>query len=764
MYKHRKNQEGMALIMAFMAIMLILAAVTVVMQKVHYADKGTTATINTIAIDEACKAGIELAVSNLWLEYIESNGNTTGNLASYRYFLENTLQIPNNEDLNQNGEQDAGEHDVNGDGVFEIATPQIVKDIANEADDLLVGESDARVAGLTLFRTDDATGTVFTIHSTGQVDDRQQTVVQTVRVSGAPFSGYEYAVLAKNINCILCHAEFKAIDQQYNVDADMYGDFDRIKVATLESLLYRKTSADSSVAGTVYTRGDVYNTNGSAMSAADIAGSDFKGYDFDRTNGKLLEDGSGSMSQVSFTNATVDGEGHPEQFATLYQNYPEDSALQTDGTLPSSFPAPYPDDNEDRYVDNDEFDTIADTLIGSIDGGVAYGVPTGDFYADSGLPGASNGAMASLSNSGTYDGNVILVGTDDNPILLDGDIAIDGDLMIAGKIKGRGQLFVRGNTYMVGDVTYADASGDNLDFGRASDGTENALALITGGSVLVGDYVTIRGKSHTEDLSKYPDKSASIHSRQAHISRDKTKNDTTQTLDYGYFDPGAVDAGGIIETMLDDEGNEVPRQGQQFSFTTSELMLFNNMELEKAVADSSYTPRFYGLRDSQPDNIYVYHNGTQEHAVHYTEKGGGVQTLTDYMIDEGISLDILDRAAVHYMNPTDNWITEDALRQIWWDDEMQRDRGDIFKFDGLMYSNNAIFAITRSYSRHKSNSDGKMEIRGAVICPDLGVLTPGGFCLLYDRRVKQFWAPEDTSQVAFQRLIYVPVAHNEEST
>jgi len=294
------------------------------------------------------------------------------------------------------------------------------------------------------------------------------------------------------------------------------------------------------------------------------------------------------------------------------------------------------------------------------------------------------------------------------------------------------------------------------------------MALVTGGSVLMGDYLTIRGKNHTRDTSsKYPDKRYSIQTRVEHQSSNVTKSGETQTLQYGYFDPGAVDAGEIQTTMLDEDGNEVPRTGQQFSFTQSELMLFNNLELEKAVEDPNYRPRFYAMRDSQPNNLYTYHQGSDEHSVRYDESGGGVQLLSDYMIDNGISLDILNNAAFHYMNPSAGWISEDSLRHIWWNDEQARSRGDSFKFDGLMYSNNAIFAITRSYVRHGSNTEGKMRMRGAMVCPDVGVLAAGSdgqgdesFTLLYDRRVQKFWAPEDTTQVAFRRLVYLPTQAN----
>jgi hypothetical protein len=194
-------------------------------------------------------------------------------------------------------------------------------------------------------------------------------------------------------------------------------------------------------------------------------------------------------------------------------------------------------------------------------------------------------------------------------------------------------------------------------------------------------------------------------------------------------------------------------------------MLFNIMEVEKAAADPNYRPRFYGLRDSQPNNVFTYHKPPDEHAVRYDEGGGGVKLLPDYLLDMGFNLDIMNNASYHYMNPDGNWMSEDTLRQIWWNDEQTRTSGgDPIRFDGLLYSNNAIFTIARSRVRHGSYSDGKLLIRGAVISPDLGVLAPGSgssgnesFKLLYDNRVRRFWAPEDTTQVAFQRLVYAPV-------
>ena len=747
-----KAQDGMALLVALIAIIMILAAVALVMGSVFNAKRGTDRSVNQAQLEELCKAGIDIGIERIWHQYLVSNGNTTGNLASYRVFIDDLLPC---------------DEDADGDGIPDMASEPLV--VVDPSEPRLFGPDDLpeevrpQVTDVTISRRDDANGILLTLMSAAQTGSETAGAAQTIRISGEPFSGYAYAVLAKNINCILCHAGFRALDLESNSDPDLYGTFDRIKIATLESLLFRRTSADSKLAGTVYTRGEVYNSEGTLMSADQLAGGDFKGHDFDRTNGKILQnEGTGEMSTVSLVDAIVDDDGKPEQFANLYKNYPTNPELMTDGNVPDTFPAPYPDNNGDRYVAADEFDEVANSLQGVVTGGIAYGVPDGEFYDGEALPTESNDAMALLSSTGRYDGNVMLVGTDDNPIVVNGEVAVDGDLLIKGKIKGWGQFFVGGNSYLMGDITYADAEGQ---FGEAADGTKNGLALVSGGSILMGDYLTIRGKSHTADFSKYPDKSASIDCRQAHKSRSKTINRDTQILDYGYFDPGVIDAGEIQLTMFDDEGNEVPRQGQQFSFTNSELMLFNKLEADKAAADPSYRPRFYGLRDSQPDNIYVYNKNMEEHAVHYTETGGGVKSLAEYLIEKGYSLDIIDNAAYHYMNPAGNWISEDQLRQIWWNDEQQRSMGDKWLFDGLLYSNNAIFAITRSYVRHKSNTEGKMRIRGAIICPDLGVLTPGpdqrgneSLSLYYDRRVQRFWAPQDTTQVVLQRVVYLPVA------
>lgn len=755
-----KDNSGIALVFAMLAIIVILGSMGLVMSGVQRAKNETDHAFDTVILEEAAQAGVDLAIERLWNQYRESSGNTTGNVASYKFFLNNDLEVPINEDLNFNGTKDMGE-EGNGDGVFDtlpggvdqrglalLAEPYEFKKPGTQT-------TIATVDSVYVARYDTVYESRLTIRSTASRNGAVKTAVQVLRIGGAPFDHGQFAILANNISCILCHAEFRSLDLESNSDPSLYGTFDRVKIAALESLMVRTGSEPAStVAGTVYTRGRVYKPNGSEYTATELASNGFKGYSFSSDDGKIIQNGTGAMTTTSLSNATTNGDGELEQFANLYLEYPTDPEFQTDGPLPSTFPAPYPDEDEDRYVDDSEFEVIVNTANGSIDfelgeedpsgaitNGVAYGIPHGSVYTDAELPSSSNSALSALSTDGYYDGNLILVGTDDDPIKIQHTVAVDGDLVIKGPIEGEGQLLVRGNTYVIGDVTYKDAPGE---FGVSESGETNAFALVSGGSVLVGDYTTIRGVNHSsENNSKYPTwNQYSIHARDKNRTNNVTKYGKTETLKWGYFDPWSTDPNQKV----------VGKPGNQFSFTMSELQVFNNLELEKAVADPDYTPRFYGLRESQPDNIYVY-DSADEHAVHYNESG--VKLLSDFIIEEGYPLDILDKAAIHYLNPQSNWLSEDQLRQFWYDDELTRpSSGRPFKFDGLLYSNNSIFNIVRSYTRHYSNTKGRMTIRGGVISADLGVFVPEGLDLLYDPRVERFLNVSDTEQVQFARAAF----------
>lgn len=773
--KRKKSEEGMALLVALIAIFVVLGAVTLVAMS-QQKDKKSSDSVNYLVMaEEAAKAGIDMSIDQIWREYTVNTPPTEQNWATFRDYLNDALEMPINEDLNLNGEMDPGEADANGNGTFEVNhEPWTFMEGELEINDPTKGVMLAKLKEVRISRLDTLSQATLTIHSTAEAGNVTKTAVQVLEIGGENLFFPDFSVITNNISCILCHAEFRNLNEELNTDPEVADQFSRIKVASLESMIVRDNAADSNVAGTLYTRGQVYKQNGSLFNENTFANADFKSYLFDTGNGNLVKDNSDLLQENSFGNAGVDGNGDLEKYSNLYMDYPTDIDAQTDGRVPDSFPSPFPDVDGDRNVDPEEFVAVVNSIsdAGSISGGVQYGVPDGDVYGDNALPTASNGQTFS---EGVYEGNMILVGTPQDPIKINGDVAIEGDLVIAGPIEGKGRFLVKNNTYVVGDVYYTDGGTDPHDanFGHTpkvtlanedpgtfafenAGGDENNIALVAGGNVLMGDYTSVRGvNDNTQDNRKYPNWSqASINVR----TRNKSMTKNGELLEYGYFDPYSVDDNGQRFREDVENGDFPSGPGYQFSFTMSELQLYNKREAERAIDDPDYVPRFYGLREGQTDPVtgepllWVWDKPGDEHSVRYSETNG-VELLSDFLQDRG-ALDVLDRGATLYLSPQGGWLPEDALREMWYADEMGRAQGDFFRFDGLVYTNNAIFSIVRSNWRHKSNTNGKMLINGSLIASDLGVFSPGGFMLRYDERVKDLLYVPDLTVVTLRRTAF----------
>jgi Tfp pilus assembly protein PilX len=89
--------------------------------------------------------------------------------------------------------------------------------------------------------------------------------------------------------------------------------------------------------------------------------------------------------------------------------------------------------------------------------------------------------------------NVVLVGTDANPIEIDGPVVVSGDVLIKGKVKGQGTIYSGRNTHILGDVEYVNPPNwPKPDIDPTGTDTVNAardfLGLAAKGNVIVGDY------------------------------------------------------------------------------------------------------------------------------------------------------------------------------------------------------------------------------------------------------------------------------------
>ncbi len=310
------------------------------------------------------------------------------------------------------------------------------------------------------------------------------------------WDGLDFALLANNVNCILCHAEIDDAQRYYNQNPLARGSFDRVRVGSLESFHVRE-NPDSKIAGTLYLGGDALREDGSRIEQ--WGSFSLKSAAFDG-QAKLLEDAFGQLTTVDLSPAD---ESQPQALENLYLDYLNPGPLgQVDGELPDYFPSPFPDNGgfdpitgtatpelgDNRILDANEFHAAAGSATGSLSGGRVAVVPHGDKLHDlSDLDSALLGGPDALAN--LTSGNVVLHGTELNPILIDGPIAIDGDVVLSGVIKGRGSILASGNVFIPGDVRFADGTDGSgaRTYGTATDGTLNALGIASGGNITVGD-------------------------------------------------------------------------------------------------------------------------------------------------------------------------------------------------------------------------------------------------------------------------------------
>ncbi|MEL6905249.1 MAG: hypothetical protein AAFP22_07580, partial [Planctomycetota bacterium] len=328
--------------------------------------------------------------------------------------------------------------------------------------------------------------------ATSRVATKITTEVFTVEPS--PWDGLDYAMLANNINCIMCHTTVDDARRIYDSGGlAAEGAYQRARVGSIESL-HLRNDPDSDVAGTIYIGDLAVDANGDPIT--DWSGLSFRGGRLD-DDGRVIEDGLGGAILDALAPADP---SDPAPYENLYVDY-LDLPEPVDGVLPDRFPLPFLDDGGfdptsgaittdgagNRRIDDNEFAATAARFTGTVSGG-AIGVAPSGTRVTSAADAADLAAGNTENLSRVTEGNVILTGSSTEPIRIDGDVAIDGDLVISGPIEGSGSLWVRGNVYVRGDLEYADAIvGSERQFGLGEGGSLNALGLTAGGNVVMGD-------------------------------------------------------------------------------------------------------------------------------------------------------------------------------------------------------------------------------------------------------------------------------------
>ncbi|MCP4650551.1 MAG: hypothetical protein GY853_10790 [PVC group bacterium] len=120
----------------------------------------------------------------------------------------------------------------------------------------------------------------------------------------------------------------------------------------------------------------------------------------------------------------------------------------------------------------------------------------GDLNYYKGLAATHNGTIkqgGATVVTNVLDDKIVLIGTDANPIEIDGPVVVTGDVLIKGKVSGQGTIYSGRNMHIIGSVQYVDGPSwtkpdtDPTGTDTVNEG-KNFLGLAAKGNVIVGDY------------------------------------------------------------------------------------------------------------------------------------------------------------------------------------------------------------------------------------------------------------------------------------
>ena len=173
---------------------------------------------------------------------------------------------------------------------------------------------------------------------------------------------------------------------------------------------------------------------------------------------------------------------------------------------------------------------------------VTYTDGTGSSHT---MPGATINAHRSLSEAGPSGnaqladaGSVLLVGTQSNPIRINGPVVIDGDVIIKGYVSGQGTIYAGRNIHVIGDIRYVNApswshnkSGDEALQEQQINESKDMLGLVAKGNIVVGDSTS---SSIANNVNSGSDIAYSCDSSDSLIGYPSQEYSTTITISSRY--------------------------------------------------------------------------------------------------------------------------------------------------------------------------------------------------------------------------------------
>jgi Tfp pilus assembly protein PilX len=792
------KKKGIALVTALIFTVIIVVLVTVASIASLSNRRSAADNLRTSQAQFDAEAGLDRAVDETWYKIqatiLAQNPNSPTNpvtIASYQAALNSV--IGNGASLTN---LFSASLDTNNSYSVSVSrTDNTNPDPTHNPGTVQVPSLGAKTPTCATLLVINSTGTLGTGNNAGT-----RRLQQNLCITGQDFKGLDYALLTNNANCIFCHMQTQSLDALGGA-ASSTAPWRKTKLGTLQTIAIRQgDDYQSTVAGTIQTRGQFLDaTTGNAITSG--ANSTLK---------SLLTPGA-----TNITNSSVDSGGtytSPINLSTnvdclntpatciknqnFYFNYPTAATIQNfgnqypDGQLPDNFPPPVPHTNGYTFaqdfaaaINNQAAGTDKDNPAGSITGNI------GTFTSTiSGQPSWSTlTAPGQTFNSGGSPGQNVVLDGNTNPISCGGasggtpkTIYIQGDLIIRGKIKGSCKIVAQGNIYVMGDLKYVCGSDNHLctDSEYANPTTSNlpAVALMAGQNMMVGDYLTPRLGNIT--------------------------------------DPSVIDAGQSVasKNTNDSWGPDVgaSTRGTVPSMAWREVALFNQQQLIQYLkSPGTFIPRFYTMRDynlsgdiTGVSSQIPFWTGSGDQGVdNYTDPGyvkiprscitkgtGCVKvTVNGTTISASTMKSLLQNTLS--LSPTNQWIGESALKNLWIQSventattTNSRAKGKL-RTDGLLYSSNGIFAISKcctestSYTdpttkatitNYTSNTQGQWDVRGSIIAADTGILVTGnkplgasnntnygvGLNIYHDYRLSQFFKIQNQLTPALYRSTF----------
>ena len=369
---------------------------------------------------------------------------------------------------------------------------------------------------------------------------------------------------------------------------------------------------------------------------------------------------------------------------------------------------------------------------------------------------ASNGTWSSKQTasgiSKTFDGNLVLEGTDANPIVLDGDVYVSGDVVIKGVVTGRGAIYAGRNMYVAGNLTNknkADKPGQGIcktinddNAGRDECAVKNIAAgkdetrLSAGNNMVLGDYTE---QDASNQATSFRDRQSADYYRSQfglnpgvprYVKKGSSEELRYDSLNNKYYDqvnrevtpsevqsfggagadpyrpliaPGSTDSGGNFKSWLSDAeyqgilGTEsIPNNTWRSSFSQDANGVSDADRIAKMIGDLEAAGLPVGSTDTLAiATALVMNQDVPQQAYSGTDKDG--KTVSGY-----VRIDVDNKGKSNTIRVAVN--------------EAKNYRAEVTALDAFLYANSRIAG--------KLSPRGGY-VNGGMIARQIGVLAPG---------------------------------------